>query len=137
MSMHGGILRLHHARDAWTHGMGRMGLCAWGTSCPDHACIPLHPHPPPLPFAPTCAGFTKEITFERSRWHGWIKDYDGGTLMECIINPKISYTNFPDLIRTQVGPEGRSSIASSSPRSATLTSQTLYVPRWDEAVPQS
>ena len=48
-------------------------------------------------------GFTKEITFERSRWHGWIKDYDGGTLMECIINPKISYTNFPDLIRTQVG----------------------------------
>ena len=82
-------------------------------------------------------GFTKEITFERSRWHGWIKDYDGGTLMECIINPKISYTNFPDLIRTQVGPEGRSSIASSSPRSATLTSQTLYVPRWDEAVPQS
>ena len=34
-------------------------------------------------------GFTKEITFERDRWHGWIKDYDGGTLMECIINPKV------------------------------------------------
>ena len=34
-------------------------------------------------------GFTKEITFDRERWHGWIKDYDGGTLMECIINPKV------------------------------------------------
>ena len=34
-------------------------------------------------------GFTKEITFDRDLWHGWIKDYDGGTLMECIINPKV------------------------------------------------
>jgi hypothetical protein len=25
---------------------------------------------------------------ERERWHGVIKDYDGGTLMECVIHPR-------------------------------------------------
>lgn len=33
-------------------------------------------------------GFTKEITLEKDRWQGYIKDYDGGTLMECVMNPK-------------------------------------------------
>ncbi|GAX80984.1 hypothetical protein CEUSTIGMA_g8419.t1 [Chlamydomonas eustigma] len=46
-------------------------------------------------------GFTKELSMERERWHGYIKDYDGGTLMEFAIHPKICYTQFPDLIRTQ------------------------------------
>ncbi|KAG2437573.1 hypothetical protein HYH02_011214 [Chlamydomonas schloesseri] len=46
-------------------------------------------------------GFTREITLERERWQGYIKDYDGGTLMECVMHPRISYTALPDLIRTQ------------------------------------
>ncbi len=35
------------------------------------------------------------------RWQGYIKDYDGGTLMECVLHPKISYTRFPDFIAAQ------------------------------------
>ena len=46
-------------------------------------------------------GFTREITLARERWQGYIKDYDGGTLMECVMHPRVSYTALPDLIRTQ------------------------------------
>ncbi len=35
------------------------------------------------------------------QWVGWIKDYDGGTLMECVINPKLPYTDFPTLVERQ------------------------------------
>ena len=31
-------------------------------------------------------GFTKYITMPKERWRNYIKDYDGGTLMECAIN---------------------------------------------------
>jgi len=46
-------------------------------------------------------GFTKEISLDKERWVGYIKDYDGGTLMECVMHRKISYTNFPQMIRIQ------------------------------------
>eukprot|EP00200_Dunaliella_tertiolecta_P016325 CAMPEP_0202414358 /NCGR_PEP_ID=MMETSP1128-20130828/32540_1 /ASSEMBLY_ACC=CAM_ASM_000463 /TAXON_ID=3047 /ORGANISM="Dunaliella tertiolecta, Strain CCMP1320" /LENGTH=324 /DNA_ID=CAMNT_0049020757 /DNA_START=322 /DNA_END=1296 /DNA_ORIENTATION=+ len=46
-------------------------------------------------------GFTKEITLEKERWQGYIKDYDGGTLMECVMFPQIRYTQFPYIIREQ------------------------------------
>ncbi|KAF2758740.1 Bromodomain-containing protein [Pseudovirgaria hyperparasitica] len=36
-------------------------------------------------------GFTKEITLERPRWMGYIKDYEGGTIMQCSMVPKIRY----------------------------------------------
>lgn len=36
-------------------------------------------------------GFSKYITLDKSIWTGRIKDYDGGTLMECIMLPKINY----------------------------------------------
>ncbi|KAE8149250.1 GCN5-related histone actyltransferase [Aspergillus avenaceus] len=36
-------------------------------------------------------GFTKEITLERSIWMGYIKDYEGGTLMQCSMLPRIRY----------------------------------------------
>jgi histone acetyltransferase len=36
-------------------------------------------------------GFTKEITLERSVWMGYIKDYEGGTIMQCSMLPKIRY----------------------------------------------
>ncbi|KAI9849860.1 MAG: histone acetyltransferase [Sclerophora amabilis] len=36
-------------------------------------------------------GFTKEITLEKSTWMGYIKDYEGGTLMQCSMLPRIRY----------------------------------------------
>ena len=36
-------------------------------------------------------GFTKEITLEKSKWMGYIKDYEGGTIMQCSMVPKIRY----------------------------------------------
>lgn len=27
-------------------------------------------------------GFTKDITFDKSKWIGYIKDYEGGTIMQ-------------------------------------------------------
>jgi histone acetyltransferase len=36
-------------------------------------------------------GFTKEITLPKSDWMGYIKDYEGGTLMQCTILPRIRY----------------------------------------------
>jgi histone acetyltransferase len=36
-------------------------------------------------------GFTKEITLDKSRWMGYIKDYEGGTIMQCSMVPKIRY----------------------------------------------
>ena len=35
------------------------------------------------------------------QWVGWIKDYDGGTLMECVINFRLPYTDFPGLVERQ------------------------------------
>ncbi|KAK9908401.1 hypothetical protein WJX75_007347 [Coccomyxa subellipsoidea] len=46
-------------------------------------------------------GFTKEITLEKDRWVGYIKDYDGGTLMECIISDRLPYTDLPGMLRAQ------------------------------------
>ncbi|KAI7992038.1 Histone acetyltransferase GCN5 [Camellia lanceoleosa] len=46
-------------------------------------------------------GFTKEIHLEKERWHGYIKDYDGGILMECIIDPKLPYTDLSTMVRRQ------------------------------------
>lgn len=40
-------------------------------------------------------GFTRTITLDREVWQGFIKDYDGGTLMECIIHPTLPHTNIP------------------------------------------
>ncbi|KAF2031142.1 histone acetyltransferase GCN5 [Setomelanomma holmii] len=36
-------------------------------------------------------GFTKEITLLKSDWMGYIKDYEGGTLMQCTMLPRIRY----------------------------------------------
>ncbi|CBI17923.3 unnamed protein product, partial [Vitis vinifera] len=46
-------------------------------------------------------GFTKEISLEKDRWQGYIKDYDGGILMECKIDPKLPYTDLSTMIRRQ------------------------------------
>lgn len=36
-------------------------------------------------------GFSKEITLPKPIWMGYIKDYEGGTLMQCAMIPRISY----------------------------------------------
>lgn len=36
-------------------------------------------------------GFAKEITLDKSAWMGYIKDYEGGTLMQCPMVPRIRY----------------------------------------------
>ncbi|KAI0383019.1 histone acetyltransferase GCN5 [Hypomontagnella monticulosa] len=36
-------------------------------------------------------GFTKDITLEKSLWMGYIKDYEGGTIMQCSMLPRIRY----------------------------------------------
>ncbi|GBG34383.1 Histone acetyltransferase GCN5 [Hondaea fermentalgiana] len=46
-------------------------------------------------------GFTKTITMPRERWRGYIKDYDGGTLMECSINEYVDYLRIPEMIAAQ------------------------------------
>lgn len=46
-------------------------------------------------------GFTREIFLEREKWGGFIKDYDGGTLMECALNFQLSYSQFSKIITQQ------------------------------------
>ncbi|KAJ1612651.1 GCN5-like acetylase + bromodomain [Cryptosporidium canis] len=46
-------------------------------------------------------GFRKEVSMPKERWFGYIKDYDGGTLMECYINPEINYLRLSDLFYEQ------------------------------------
>lgn len=35
----------------------------------------------------------------REQWVGFIKDYDGGTLMEYVIHPKIPYADLVDMFK--------------------------------------
>lgn len=35
------------------------------------------------------------------RWKGYIKDYDGGTFMECLIHPSIDYCDISNIIKEQ------------------------------------
>jgi GNAT superfamily N-acetyltransferase len=47
-------------------------------------------------------GFTKNPTMDRDLWVGFIKDYDGGTLMECKIHPQMNYLAVKDTVRSQL-----------------------------------
>ncbi|KAF2731596.1 Bromodomain-containing protein [Polyplosphaeria fusca] len=46
-------------------------------------------------------GFTKEITLEKSRWMGYIKDYEGGTIMQCSMVPTIRYLEVDRMLLKQ------------------------------------
>jgi len=46
-------------------------------------------------------GFSKEIKLSKSVYNGYIKDYEGATLMGCELNPRIIYTEFTAIIRKQ------------------------------------
>ncbi|KAI9511183.1 hypothetical protein F5148DRAFT_1281111 [Russula earlei] len=43
-------------------------------------------------------GFSKEITLDRSVWAGYIKDYEGGTIMQCTMLRRVDYTATRDII---------------------------------------
>ncbi|SCU79421.1 LADA_0B00540g1_1 [Lachancea dasiensis] len=46
-------------------------------------------------------GFTKEVTLEKSIWMGYIKDYEGGTLMQCSMLPRIRYLDAAKILLLQ------------------------------------
>jgi histone acetyltransferase len=46
-------------------------------------------------------GFTRDITLDRTVWAGYIKDYEGGTIMQCTMLPKVDYLNTQELIARQ------------------------------------
>ena len=46
-------------------------------------------------------GFSKHISLPREVWAGYIKDYEGGTIMECEMLPKVDYLNVQEFIARQ------------------------------------
>ncbi|XP_051570612.1 histone acetyltransferase KAT2A-like isoform X2 [Myxocyprinus asiaticus] len=46
-------------------------------------------------------GFSKDIKVPKARYLGYIKDYEGATLMECELNPRIPYTELSHIIKRQ------------------------------------
>lgn len=46
-------------------------------------------------------GFTKEISLPKSAWMGYIKDYEGGTLMQCTMLPRIRYLEAGRMLQKQ------------------------------------
>lgn len=46
-------------------------------------------------------GFTRHVTLDRDLWSGYIKDYDGGTLMQCTIVEGIDYLRLYPLLHRQ------------------------------------
>lgn len=46
-------------------------------------------------------GFSKEITLERSVWAGYIKDYEGGTIMQCTMLNKVDYLDKAHILAQQ------------------------------------
>jgi len=46
-------------------------------------------------------GFTKTVQLPRKNFLGYIKDYDGGTIMECVVHKRINYLRVPEMIAIQ------------------------------------
>ncbi|KAL8437837.1 hypothetical protein ACSSS7_000718 [Eimeria intestinalis] len=46
-------------------------------------------------------GFTQKISMPKEKWFGYIKDYEGGTLMECRISAKIDYLRLYEVLNEQ------------------------------------
>lgn len=46
-------------------------------------------------------GFSKAVAMPKERWVGYIKDYDGGTLMECYLHPAMDYLNVTSIVEKQ------------------------------------
>jgi histone acetyltransferase len=46
-------------------------------------------------------GFSKTIAMPKGRYQGLIKDYDGGTPMECYVHPSVDFTRIPQMVAAQ------------------------------------
>jgi histone acetyltransferase len=46
-------------------------------------------------------GFSQDITLDRSIWAGYIKDYEGGTIMQCTMLRKVDYLEKASVIAQQ------------------------------------
>ena len=46
-------------------------------------------------------GFTKDITLYKPTWMGYIKDYEGGTIMQCSMVPKVRYLEIGRMLLKQ------------------------------------
>jgi histone acetyltransferase len=46
-------------------------------------------------------GFSKDCRMPPERWKGYIKDYEGGTMMECFVHPSIDYSKISEIIKKQ------------------------------------
>ena len=46
-------------------------------------------------------GFTKTVSMPKGRYQGLIKEYDGGTMMECYVHPSIDFTRIPAMLAAQ------------------------------------
>lgn len=46
-------------------------------------------------------GFSKEISLDRSIWAGYIKDYEGGTIMQCTMVRSVDYLRTKDVLAQQ------------------------------------
>lgn len=46
-------------------------------------------------------GFTTEITLDKRKWVGYIKDYEGGTIMQCTTVPKVKYLHVHETLAIQ------------------------------------
>ncbi|MES1918006.1 DeSI-like protein hag1 [Bonamia ostreae] len=46
-------------------------------------------------------GFTRVSSLANSQWAGFIKEYDGGTLMECHLHPRVDYLHFREILSLQ------------------------------------
>lgn len=46
-------------------------------------------------------GFTADVTLDRSAWAGHIKDYEGGTIMQCTMVPRVEYLDVNDVVAAQ------------------------------------
>lgn len=51
--------------------------------------------------SPPSQGFSKDIKVPKAKYVGYIKDYEGATLMGCELNPSIPYTEFSVIIKKQ------------------------------------
>mmetsp|Transcript_6631 Transcript_6631/g.11975 ORF Transcript_6631/g.11975 Transcript_6631/m.11975 type:complete len:531 (+) Transcript_6631:127-1719(+) len=60
-------------------------------TCADNAAVPYFKK----------QGFSKRITLPKELWQGYIKDYEGVTLMECKLHDKVNYLNIPAYIKAQ------------------------------------
>lgn len=79
-------------------------------------------------------GFTKQISMTPERWVGYIKDYDGGTLMECIILPQVNYLAIPAMVAAQ---KARVASAVQAVSSARVVYPSLHTPEGMAAVEEA